>query len=52
VTAFLAGKGFTYCILGLYSRRLLSYAATGEWGRAMYWTCALGITISAEWLIR
>jgi len=50
--AFLAGRGFTFAILALYTLRLGSYAIAGDWARAMYWTCALGITVSAEFLIR
>lgn len=52
MTAFLSGKGFTYLILGLYSARSLSYAAAKSWGPALYWLCALGITVSAEFLIK
>jgi hypothetical protein len=49
--ALLDGKAFTYCILTLYALRCLSYAAGGHWGRAGYWICAFGITVSAEFLI-
>lgn len=45
------GRGFTYVILGLYTLRCLSYAYGGHWGRAAYWLCAMGITVSAEFLI-
>jgi hypothetical protein len=49
--AFLAGKGFTYAILGLYALRAGGYAVGGDWARVMYWLCAMGITVSAEFLI-
>lgn len=51
MNAFLDGRFFTYAILGLYSLRCLSYLYGAHWGRAMYWVCALGITVSAEFLI-
>jgi hypothetical protein len=45
------GKGFTYVIMALYAARCVSYVAGGHYGRACYWLCALGITISAEFLM-
>jgi hypothetical protein len=51
VTTLLTGKGFTYLILGLYLARCLSYCWGGSYGRALYWLCAIGITVSAEFLI-
>ena len=48
---FLAGKGFTYAILALYTLRAASYGWSGNWSRLMYWVCALGITVSAEFLV-
>lgn len=49
---FFDGPGFTYAILSLYSLRCVSYALGQHWGRAGYWLCAAGITVSAEFLIR
>ncbi len=51
MNSFLAGKGFTYCILGLYGLRCVSYALAGNWGRAMYWLSAASITVAAEFLV-
>lgn len=52
MSRFLDGPWFTYAILSLYALRCLSYAAGAHWGRAGYWLCAAGITVSAEFLIR
>ncbi len=51
MTSILEGKAFTWAILSLYGLRCLSYATTSHWGRAAYWLCAAGITVSAEFLI-
>ena len=48
----LTGPGFTYLIISLYALRCVTYAIGGHWGRAAYWVCALGITVSAEFLIK
>lgn len=48
---WLDGKAFTYAILALYALRCGSYAVTSNWPRALYWLCAIGITVSAEFLI-
>ena len=48
---FIMGRGFTWAIITLYSLRCVSYAWGGHWGRAAYWLFALGITVSAEFLI-
>lgn len=45
------GPLFTYAILSLYTLRCLSYAYGSHWGKMSYWVCAIGITISAEFLI-
>jgi hypothetical protein len=50
--AFLGGKGFTYVILTLYGMRALSYLVTRHYGPAVYWVCAFGITVAAEFLVR
>lgn len=47
----LTGKAFTYVILFMYAMRAGTYMASNHWGPASYWICALGITISAEFLI-
>ena len=49
--AILAGKAFSYAIMSLYLMRAGGYAVGGDWPRVMYWLCALGITVSAEFLI-
>lgn len=49
--AWLAGKGFTYTILALYALRAMGYAVGADWPRVVYWLCAMGITVSAEFLI-
>lgn len=45
------GKFFTYLILGLYLIRATTYLHGRHFGPASYWLCAMGITISAEFLI-
>jgi hypothetical protein len=50
--AWLDGPAFTWAILTLYALRCVSYAFGGHWGRAAYWLCAAGITVSAEFLMR
>ncbi len=47
----LTGKAFTYVILSLYMLRAATYFIGHNWGPAVYWVCALGITIAAEFLI-
>jgi len=49
--SWLGGRAFTWAILSLYTLRCGSYALTGHYARALYWLCALGITVSAEFLI-
>lgn len=51
IKQWVEGPAFTYCIMALYILRCLSYASGEHYGRAAYWLCALGITISAEFLI-
>lgn len=50
--SFLVGKGFTYAIMSLYTLRAFGYAVGGDWARVLYWTAALAITVSAEFLIK
>ncbi len=49
---FIEGPFFTYTIMALYVLRCVTYAYGSHWGRASYWLCALGITISAEFLMK
>lgn len=49
--SWLDGKTFTYLIIGLYILRCFSYLYGAHYGRAVYWACAMGITVSAEFLI-
>ncbi len=50
--SLLEGRAFTYVILTLYALRCLSYVFTKHYGSASYWLCALGITVSAAFLMR
>lgn len=52
MTELLHGKAFTYVILALYAIRCVSYLHGRHYGPAMYWLCALGITVSAEFLVK
>lgn len=49
---FITGPGFTWVILACYGLRLGSHLWGQHWGRASYWFFAIGITISAEFLMR
>jgi hypothetical protein len=42
---------FVYLILFLYACSSVRYLYAGKYGNAMYWVCAIGITIAATFLM-
>lgn len=42
---------FPVVIMGLYAVTSIRYAIAGDWGRVMYWMCAMGITFSATFMV-
>lgn len=51
IIEILQGNLLTYIILVLFALRAITYAWTSSWGYMIYWLCAFGITVSAEFLI-
>jgi hypothetical protein len=44
-------RAFPAFILVLYAATTVRYAVARDWGRVMYWACAMGITFSAAFLM-
>ena len=35
-----------YLLMVLYALSAIGYVSMGDWRRALYWACALGLTVS------
>lgn len=40
------GDWFVYCLITLNAGAMISYGWAGNWNKALYWLCVIGLNVS------